>query len=311
MGRPFLFSMNDCWQTKAFSRFFYLRQRMKKYDLHKHDYTKLHFELKDMAPFFDRNREKAAVPHRHSFFQILWFKTSGQHYVDYEVIDHSANTLVLINQNQVHHFCPHSANEGYVFHFNASFIATVNVELLARFAVSIFNEIGNSLMELDATQVLIFEAQVQRILTELEQEDDNHAEVIRHQFISLLYQIERLQKAESAFSLDTRSDFSIVIRFRQLIVDQIDQPMRVQDFAEQLNVTAKKLSALTKHFTGDTPAQLIKDLKILEAKRRLSSRRKSIKEIAYDLGFDQPTYFTKFFKKATQITPKQFQESLR
>jgi AraC-like DNA-binding protein len=43
----------------------------------------------------------------------------------------------------------------------------------------------------------------------------------------------------------------------------------------------------------------------------LSNQNISIKEVAYSLGFNQPTYFTKFFKKDTKITPKQFQEQLR
>ena len=58
---------------------------MEKYDLHKNDFTKLHFELKALAHYFQHNKEKASKPHRHSFFQILWFKNSGNHYIDYDV----------------------------------------------------------------------------------------------------------------------------------------------------------------------------------------------------------------------------------
>ncbi|WP_435264331.1 helix-turn-helix domain-containing protein [Tenacibaculum sp. nBUS_03] len=75
-------------------------------------------------------------------------------------------------------------------------------------------------------------------------------------------------------------------------------------------MSSKKLTTLTKQHTGLTPANLIKDIKILEAKRMLSNQDVSIKEVAYSLGFDQPTYFTKYFKKETQLTPKEFQHSI-
>jgi AraC family transcriptional regulator, transcriptional activator of pobA len=65
-----------------------------------------------------------------------------------------------------------------------------------------------------------------------------------------------------------------------------------------------------KQYLGDTPADVIQSMKILEAKRRLANKKFSIQEIAYDLGFDQPTYFTKYFKKAAGITPKEFQAQL-
>ena len=65
-----------------------------------------------------------------------------------------------------------------------------------------------------------------------------------------------------------------------------------------------------KQYLGDTPANIIQSVKILEAKRKLANKELSIQEIAFDLGFDQPTYFTKYFKKATGTTPKEFQSLL-
>ena len=59
----------------------------------------------------------------------------------------------------------------------------------------------------------------------------------------------------------------------------------------------------------DTPANIIKGCKLLEAKRMLSNQNISIKEVAYALGFDDPTYFTKYFKKGTTYTPKEFQKA--
>ncbi len=283
---------------------------MKIYDLHKNDFTKLNFELKQLAPYFQRHKDKASKPHRHSFYQVLWFKNSGNHYIDYEVVKHPANTLFLIHRNQVHYFCKDSINEGYLIHFNAVFISNLSLELLSRFTISIFNEIGDAFISLNQTDSTRIENVFDSLFKELNEEKENYVQITTHQFISLLYQIERLKKKTMPFKVDSNSDFSKIVTFKQTIVDNLDQNLSIQAYSNRLGLSSKKLTALTKQYTTLTPANLIKEIKILEAKRMLSNQDISIKEVAYSLGFDQPTYFTKFFKKEVNITPKQFQEQL-
>ena len=283
---------------------------MEKYDLHKNDFSKLHFELKHLAPYFLRNKENASKPHRHSFFQILWFKNSGNHYIDYEVIKHPANTLFLINKNQVHYFCKQSINEGYLFHFNDSFISNFNLELLSRFTVSIFNEINEPYINLTNNDSSIIENICKTVLLEIDEKKENFSHIITHQFLGLLYLIERIKNEQISFKTDADSDFSIIVQFKQEIIKALDQQLSIDDFASRLGTSTKKLTSLTKQYTSLTPGSLIKEMKILEAKRMLSHQDISIKEVAYSLGFDQPTYFTKFFKKETKITPKEFQKQI-
>ena len=284
---------------------------MKTYDLHKHGIGKLQVEQKDMEPFFLRNQEKATKAHRHSFFQVLWFRTEGQHFIDYEVISHPANAIFLVHPHQIHYFCPDSANQGLIFHFNDSFITKHNTQVLSRFSISIFNQMGDGFLWIDDRQAAVLEGLAETIRVELGEKMENHSEIIFHQFLSFLYQIERIKKEQSPFDLDKNSDFGKVARFKEMIVNQIDQHKGIDDYAAQLNLTPKKLTQLTKQFTQRTPANLIQDLKILEAKRMLSNQHISVKEVAYALGYDQPTYFTKVFKKATSLPPKKFQQSLR
>ncbi len=279
---------------------------MEKYDLHKNDFSKLHFELKKISPYFLRNKQKASKPHRHSFYQLLWFRNSGKHYIDYEVIKHPANTLFLINKNQIHYFCADSSNEGFLFHFNDSFISNLNLDLLSRFTISIFNEIVEPYIILEDQNSRIIEDNAKRILTEFEEEKENYSHIILHQFLGLLYQIERIKNEQTPFKTDANSDFYKIVKFKQEVIKNIDEQLGLEEFASRLDISTKKLTALTKQYTSLTPGALIKELKILEAKRMLSHQDVSIKEIAYSLGFDQPTYFTKFFKKETKLTPKQF-----
>ena len=128
---------------------------IKQYHLHKDDYAKLHFEINDSKSYLKKNQIHASVPHRHSFYQIIWFKEAGRHYVDYETIDHEENTVFFINKNQIHYFCEDSPNNGYLFHFNDIFVNDCNNGLMERFSTSIFNEIGGNHLSLDEELSLI------------------------------------------------------------------------------------------------------------------------------------------------------------
>jgi len=137
-------------------------EEIQKYHLHKDEYSKLHFELIDSRPYFEKNLEPSTKPHRHSFYQLIWFKEPGRHFVDYQVVEHPANVMFFINKNQIHYFCPDAANQGYLFHFNEIFLDRFNSEIMKRFAYSIFNEIGGTYVTLSDRDESAFEHQIIR-----------------------------------------------------------------------------------------------------------------------------------------------------
>ncbi|MEO9849397.1 MAG: AraC family transcriptional regulator [Reichenbachiella sp.] len=284
-------------------------ESIKKYDLHKYDHSKLHFELNHAWPYFDKNRAKATKPHRHSFFQVIWFKQSGRHYIDYEVINHPANTVFLINKNQVHHFCSDSVNEGYLFHFNEIFIMKYAPDFLERFSVSLFNEIGGNQVLLPEEESTKLEAITTFILSELESKDFFYNDLVFYHFQTLLLNLERHRKKQVA-DFELSPDYSLAVAYKKLVIAQLDKFHSIDQYANELNIGSKKLIRVCKKILLDTPANIVKQLKILEAKRMLSNQKVSIKEVGYALGFDQSTYFTKYFKKETGITPKEFQRSI-
>ncbi|BAX81656.1 helix-turn-helix transcriptional regulator [Labilibaculum antarcticum] len=285
-------------------------EKIEKYHLHKNDYSKLHFEINDAGSYFERNHERASHPHRHSFYQLIWFKEEGRHYVDYEVIHHSANSLFFINKNQIHYFCPGSANEGYLFHFNDFFIDRYNPALLDRFHISIFNEIGDAYVQFGHSEVEKLKAITSFIEEEMKTQDYFYKEQIFTLFQSILFDVERARKKQGVQSFDTDKAYTLAVRFSNMVGAKIKEFWSIERYAEVLLTTPKKLSASCKKYLMDTPAGIIRQKKILEAKRMLANQKVAIKEIAYFLGFEDPTYFTKYFKKATGLTPKDFQHTI-
>ncbi|MFN7116392.1 MAG: helix-turn-helix domain-containing protein [Saprospiraceae bacterium] len=88
---------------------------------------------------------------------------------------------------------------------------------------------------------------------------------------------------------------------------ELGQP-KVEYFAQALNLSPSYLSDLIKTYTGKTTLTHIHDRLIEEAKLLLSQNR-TVSEVAYDLGFEYPQYFSRFFKNKTNYSPTDFQKS--
>ncbi|MNY07174.1 HTH-type transcriptional activator Btr [compost metagenome] len=80
-------------------------------------------------------------------------------------------------------------------------------------------------------------------------------------------------------------------------------------YAEQLFITPNHLNAICKSYIGSAAGEIIRERVLLEAKRLLVNKNLNINEIAIELNFNDNSYFTKFFKKATGLTPDEFRKN--
>lgn len=98
--------------------------------------------------------------------------------------------------------------------------------------------------------------------------------------------------------------------FIKLLNDHFATDHSVQQYANKLDISPKKLVEVVRFVTGKPPSELIKKRIIAEAKSLLKSRHMSIKEIAFELGFEYPSHFTLFFKSSTKQSPKHYRNSI-
>jgi YesN/AraC family two-component response regulator len=113
------------------------------------------------------------------------------------------------------------------------------------------------------------------------------------------------------FSTDPKQYNHIVTDFQQSIIEYYNQPVtqlpNVQYFAEKLGLTANYLGDIVKHFTQKSALENIHEFVIKRAKELLVENQKlNTTEVAYELGFEYPNYFSKFFKKQVNLTPKEY-----
>lgn len=117
------------------------------------------------------------------------------------------------------------------------------------------------------------------------------------------------------FSTDPKQYNRVVTDFQQSLVEYYNQPVKqlpnVQYFADKLGLTANYLGDIIKHFTQKSALENIHEFVIKKAKELLMENEKlNTTEVAYELGFEYPNYFSKFFKKQVGLSPKEYRKEL-
>lgn len=99
---------------------------------------------------------------------------------------------------------------------------------------------------------------------------------------------------------------AVLATFTRLVERDFYQQSLVEDYAAQLDITPVYLNTLTRHFTGHTAQGVPHQRLLLEAKRQLIDTAMTISQISGQLGFSEPAYFSRLFKRLTEQSPKDF-----
>ncbi|MCX8525650.1 helix-turn-helix domain-containing protein [Chryseobacterium formosus] len=118
------------------------------------------------------------------------------------------------------------------------------------------------------------------------------------------------------FSTDPKQYNRVVTDFQQSLIEYYHQPVKqlpnVQYFADKLGLTANYLGDIIKHFTQKSALENIHEFVIKKAKELLKQNiEMNTTEIAYELGFEYPNYFSKFFKKQVGLSPKEYRLQIK
>ncbi|ACL61825.1 helix-turn-helix domain-containing protein [Methylobacterium nodulans] len=128
-----------------------------------------------------------------------------------------------------------------------------------------------------------------------------------HLLVLLVAVLRQRQAAQGALA-QPRPQAVLVARFREAVEahHRTDRPLDA--YAGDLGVTPARLRAAVRAVTGASPGRIIRDRRLLEAKRTLLYSDLGIAEVAYSLGFSDPAYFSRFFAKGTGEAPRAFRE---
>lgn len=281
------------------------------YHLHQKSPTKRQFELFDLKEYLKTNKEHSSIPHSHSFYQLIWFRSNeGKHFVDFKSYNIKKDRLFFIAKNQIHYFEKRKDYEGVLLHFNESFILQNERDNEFFINYNLFNNLETPYFQMPLDLIPELNIYVSQIKNEI-----NNVHSFGHQFIltnilkSFLITIEREKRKELKEDSSFESSLSF-LKFRKILEISYRKNWSVSKYAQELNISTKTLNNLIKSKTGKTTSNMISDRIILEAKRKLSHSNSFVNEIGYDLGFQDPSYFVKFFKKHINLTPSEFRKSI-
>jgi AraC-like DNA-binding protein len=141
--------------------------------------------------------------------------------------------------------------------------------------------------------------------------DQKDAEIILAHLNSLLTELNNAYFKSVAKEKSEPKKLSKYIEFKIAVETHLTEQHSIHSIAGNLSITTNNLYNIVKEFSGVSPKEFITNRLMLEAQRKLFYSETSVKELAYELGFSDPDYFSKLFKKTTGKSVTQFAESIQ
>lgn len=266
------------------------------------------FELLDIRQLLDNHPNALTTTHRTGFYHILWYKKgSPTHLVDFNPVKVKPNTILFLNKDTVQRFDNKGDFDGKAILFTDSFFCKSEEDTKFLRSSILFNDLFSvSQIQLDKTDSL-FADLFQLIETELVNEKDiSQSDILKNLLHNLLLLSEREKRNQGFTKIKKGADFDYVLLFKDLLEINYRKLKQVSNYAKLMSVTEKRLGQATTKVLDKSPKQMIDERVMLEAKRLLAHSNESVKEIGFDLGFEEPTNFIKFFRKHSNSTPVEF-----
>jgi AraC family transcriptional regulator, transcriptional activator of pobA len=244
--------------------------------------------------------------HRHDFYFLLVLtKGFGVHeidFVEHPIID---NSIFIMRPAQVHRFELKVGSEGYWLAFNKEFplLSSATANALLRKAAS------RNFYKLNEKDIGALRPVLQMILEEYRSKRAGFEFIIKAGVEIFLIQFLRLQKKDGAAVVANQYPQEKLQELMDLLEANIGTTKQAAVYADMLSLSLFQLNSITKSLVGKTIAALIEDQILLEAKRHLMGTPNQVSQIAFQLGYDDVSYFIRFFKKKMGVTPDAFRKN--
>ena len=211
--------------------------------------------------------------------------------------------VITITSGQIHSINKTLKAKGFILEFTLDYFCKDDKDIELIFHNGLFCHFAMN--EVIAVDKSILETQLNLILEELNQQPYQFLISIHSRIELILVAINRakVNQGDEIWKPD-----SLFLKFLEAVRNNFESNYSLSQFAKILGTTEIKLNELAKLHAGKTAQNVIYGLVASEAKRLLTYGDLSVKEVAYQLGFNDPFYFSNFFKKQTKLSPKLYKE---
>ncbi len=245
--------------------------------------------------------------HSHTFYLVMWLaQGSGTHTIDFRTYTIAPNQLYFLTPGQVHSWALSPDTRGYNLFIDANFFRGRFGNRLQQYPF--FHSHQHQPLLEAGDKRTFFSDLFTYAYEEYEQRQPNRPDVFLS-FVHILLETANRLYNQQLIGTDTHL-YDRIRHYEHLIENQFLTIQSVRAYAEQMNMTPNYLNYVCKKILGKTASQLLHERIVIEAQRLLTHTAQSIKEIGFHLGFEDPSYFVRFFRKHTGQTPVAFRQSL-
>ncbi len=260
---------------------------------------------------------KSPVLRADYFSFILTKEGSGVYFLDDNEFPFGSQTIYFTNPGHIKSYELHESKEAFIITLSEKFLReNVHSEIYGEFPFLLAEKAPpKKLLRSDFEE---FEILYGQIFKEFKKESEYKNKILGNLFMVLLLKIkERFWTAYNPIEEGNRGS-QIVKSFKRLLEtefkkvldgNQTDHKLQTQYFAEKLNLHPNYMNSVIKSKTGRTVNDWISKRTLSVAKTLLINTPYSSKEIAYKLGFSEPTHFSRFFKNHTKLSPGLYRKS--
>ncbi len=262
------------------------------------------YHTSDFLPFM----QKLNIPHRHNYFMILLNeKNFGSQLIDFKECIIEPFSVTCLHYGQIHQWLDYSKIDGYILVFEDDFFALryQNYQL-SEFSFLTYRH-QQPYEKVSEEKFLQWKTIVLWMLQESANNHKDFEKSLRSLLNLLLIDLNRLFEPNSLNS-ELKQSLQLIHHFEELIDKYYKEKHFVKDYASMMYVRPNYLNAVCNAVSSISAGDLIRNRILLEAKRLLIHEQKTVAEIAYELGFEDNSYFGRFFKKYENITPDGFKK---
>lgn len=266
------------------------------------------FSIRDIQQILNGNNLVHGL-HKHNFFFVLALQQGkGIHEIDFVQYEAHDNAVFIIRPGQVHRLELSADSTGFLMEFDNTFYQPKHTITSHQWKKAT----GKNHCEVEAARFLKLQSILCSIMNEHRTKQEGYVEAIKAHLD--LFFIEYIRQSRKPGVITKNENGYIHERFgefMQLLEANIGVMKNVNKYAGLLNLSLYQLNAITKSSVGKTVSELINKQIILEAKRNLLATPAQIKDIADHLGYEDTSYFIRFFKKQTGYSPEAFRKNFK
>ena len=270
--------------------------------------AKSHFEIQKISMDTYCAANKAELTHH---YKIFWIEDgSGKYDIDFNEFEIHGSGVFCVSPGQMFSVKAEKVKTAYQISFDKEFYCVEAHGKEIACNGLIFNNIYRATgISVDADEAPIFRSVIDSMVSELKSPGNAHREMLETYLrMFLIHTLRLLDMQEVKNGGSSHQNNKLVQDFIAMVDKHFRTKHSVSDYAKELFVTPKSLTKKLHALGYPTSSEMIHERILLEAKRSLKFTQESVKEIAFDLGFDDPAYFSRFFSKKVGMTPLEYRK---